>query len=191
MSKAIVYTRPDGGVSICHPVPSCLRDMSCGGHWPFARRGWLEQQIERNIAEGRDPDASRRFVHALAWGGCSTAEALAIIRDRDCGHLGTAHELWDREDIPADRWFRDAWRRSHNGGPIGIDLTAARNIQWRRIQEAAQDAQAKLDADYRTAGRRIEIDRPALISALERARDEDDVRRVWPSSLGTQWRDRH
>jgi hypothetical protein len=184
MSKAIVYTRPDRGVTITYPTAECLACLCSGGYWGVSPRGFLATQIERNIAEGRDPDASRRFVMALAFGGLTQAEAFEVIRDRDCKHLGTAHEAWDLEDLPRDRWFRDAWTRSHNGGPIGIDLEAARGVQWRHIERAVAERHAELDRDYRTAGRRIEIDRPALIAALERARDEDDVRRVWPHQLG-------
>lgn len=183
--RAIVYTRHDGGVTVCRPTRECLRDLQCGGHWGRALpRGFVSTQIERQIAEGRDPDAARRFTMALAFGGLSEPEAWAVVRDRDCGHLGTAHELWSEDDIPRDRWFRNAWRRSHNGGPISIDLEAARPLQWQHIQRAVSEQHAAWDADYRTAGRRIKIDRPALIDALTRARDVDDVRRVWPQDLG-------
>lgn len=182
--RAILYTRPDRGVSICYPTPTVIRDLCAGGHWGrWLPRGFLSTQIERNIAEGRDPDASRRFVMGLAFGGLSEAEAYRVIRDRDCGHVGTAHELLDRDDLPTDRWFRDAWRRSHNGGPIRIDLETARQVQWRHIEDAVSRHQTRLARDFRTAGQRVEIDRPALIAALERARDEDDVRRVWPHHL--------
>ena len=93
-------------------------------------------QIERQIAAGHDADAARRFVIAMQFGGCSTAEAYGIIRDRDCAHLGTGCELWDVKDIPTDRTYRDAWRRSHNGGPIWLDERLAQAIDERRAWQA-------------------------------------------------------
>ena len=66
------------------------------------------------------------FVMAMQFGGCTDAEAYEIMRDRFCAHLGSGIELWDTTDVPKDRWFREAWVRSHNGGPIDISLTKAR-----------------------------------------------------------------
>ena len=143
MRKRIVYTRfKDGGVTINCPSARVVAVMSCGGRWPNARRGWLDEQIERAIADGRDPDASARFVRALAFGGLTTAEALAVIRDRDCAHKGAGCELWDIDDIPADRTYRSAWRRSHNGGPIRLDEAIARAIDERRMWQAYEAAKA-------------------------------------------------
>jgi hypothetical protein len=103
MTARIVYTRPDGGVAICAPSTDLIVWMGCGGLFGRVPAGFAETETERQIAEGRCPDAVRRFVRAVLYGGCSTAEALAIIRDRDCGHLGTGHELWSARDIPTDR----------------------------------------------------------------------------------------
>jgi hypothetical protein len=94
--------------------------MCAGGFWVRPPRGFIVTQIERKIARGVPSDAARRLCHALAFGGLSTPEAYAVIRDADCWH-GTAHELLDMEDLPTDRTYRDAWRRSHNGGPIYLD----------------------------------------------------------------------
>jgi len=126
--RVIVYTPHAGGVAICHPAPECIRTMSCGGWWNGYPRGFLKTQIERQVAAGHNPDAVRRFVMAMQFGGVTEAEALAIIRDRDCAHLGTACELWDFADVPIDRTYRNAWRRSSNGGPIWIDERKATEI---------------------------------------------------------------
>ena len=72
----------------------------------------------------------------MLFGGCTTAEAYGIIRDRDCSHLGTGCELWDASDLPTDRRYRNAWRRSHNGGPIYIDDRAAMLIDERWAWQA-------------------------------------------------------
>lgn len=165
----IVYTRVDGGVSVCIPDPNCLRIMTGGGKGEPVR-GWCETQIERRIAEGRNPDGAARFVRAVAFGGLTTAEALAAIRDCDALHLGSGHELWTPDELP-DRWFRDAWRRSGNGGPIRIDLDAARPIQWRQLRQRAREAtQDDYIPDQTDWGR--------VRAEIHRARDVDDLRRV-------------
>jgi hypothetical protein len=70
------------------------------------------------------------------FGGLTTAEAYGVMRDRFCAHLGRGCELWDTEDVPTDRTYRNAWRRSHNGGPIVIDEEKARAIDEARAWAA-------------------------------------------------------
>lgn len=174
----ILYTRFDGGVSVCAPNPDCIRELS-GGAWHGMPRGYVQTQIERQIADGRRPDAARRFAHALAFGGLTTAEALDVIAERDCRHLGTALELCDGAELP-DRWFRNAWRRGGNGGQIHIDLKAARPIQWARLRTAVADENARRSLAW-DGGPEIAPDWGALRSKIEKAREVDDLRRVWVS----------
>jgi hypothetical protein len=140
--KRIVYNRKDdGGVSICCPTDWAVAAMCNGGAWrefPWFYPGFDEVQIERMIARGIRPDVAARYAHSMMVGGCTSAEALAIIRDRDCEPHGNAIELWDVSDVPSDLWFRNAWRRSHNGGPISVDLKLARPIQWKRARYAVE-----------------------------------------------------
>lgn len=182
MDKVIVYNRlSDGGVSVCTPSPWCISMMSSGGMWSGEPRGYLDVLIERSIANGRDPDVSRRFVHAMHFGGLTTAEALAIIRDRDCAPFGTAMELWDSFDLP-DRWFRNAWRRSHNGGPISIDLGMARPIQLRHIRSAVAEENERRSSSG-NGGRgafQIEIDIPSIERQLLAAKTLAEIRSIWP-----------
>ena len=135
--KRIVYTRPDNGVSVCAPSDTALAYMcNGGGRWDGFPRGFLERQIAEQSKYGVGERAAVRFVRAMQFGGCTSAEAYAIIRDRFCAHLGTACELWDIGDVPTDRTYRDAWRRSHNGGPILIDEHQAMLIDERRAWQA-------------------------------------------------------
>jgi hypothetical protein len=154
--------------------------MGCGGLAGKVPPSFAETQMERQIVEGRRPDAVRRFVRAVLYGGCSTAEALAIIRDRDCGHLGTGHELWHAEDLPTDRWFRDAWIRSHNGGPIDISLHKAKAIQFRRIKSAVDVENKRRLDDIDNFDRPITPDWRVIRGAIRRAENEAELRRVWP-----------
>ena len=141
--KRIVYTRPDGGVSICAPSLTALAYMTGGGgRWDGFPRGFLERQIAAQAAGGVGEDNAARFVRAMQFGGLTTAEAYAVMRDRFCSHLGTGCELWWTEDVPTDRRRRNAWRRSHNGGPILIDEARARAIDEARMWAAYEAARA-------------------------------------------------
>jgi hypothetical protein len=181
MTRAILYTRHGGGVSVCTPTTACLRWMATGGRWADRPRGYVEVQIERQIAAGHRPDAAARFARALAFGGLTEREAYDVIRDRDCGHLGTAHDLIDPAELP-DRWFRDAWMRSHNGGPVSISVEKAKPIQWGRIR-AAVKAENKRREESLDPLPELRVDWGALRSSIKRAADTDDLRRIWPRGI--------
>lgn len=179
--KAIIYTRHDGGVSVCTPSPEIFRVMQCGGFWNDRPRGYVQTQIERQIASGINPDHARRFAHAVAFGGCSEAEVWEIIRDRDCSQHGKLHELIDVSDLP-DRWFRDAWRRSSNGGPPSVDLEKARPIQWRRLMDAVSQENKRREYDL-FGPPPIELNKIEYQAAISRARDDEELRKIWHSGL--------
>lgn len=195
--RLIVYTRPDGRVSVCAPSLTALRYMTGGGgRWdppegkmwyrannashlidvPYRFRDqkfiaptWLlNAQIDAQAANGVGDRAARRFVHAMQFGGCTDAEAYQIMRDRFCAPHGSGFELVD--SLPHDRWFRDAWRRGHNGGPIDIDMKAARAIQLRRIKSAAERHKADLEL-------------PRWRERIRRAASAEELRVVWPKGL--------
>ena len=181
MDRRIVYTRFDGGVAICCPADEIMRWMCVGGMWADRPRGFREAQIERLIEAGHRPDAARRYANAVTFGGCSTAEAFDIIRDRDCGHLGTAHELWDVADVPTDRWFRNAWRRSHNGGPIEVSLKQAKPIQFQRIKAAIDKENKRRSAEIDLFDQPVVVDWGRIRDQIKAAEDLATLRRVWPS----------
>lgn len=167
--KFIVYTRHDMGVSICAPSLLALRYMTHGGgRWDGHDPGFLDRQIAEQSKHGVGERAARGFVMAMQFGECTDAEAYGIVRDRFCVHLGTGCELWDKNDIP-DRWFRDAWRRSPNGGPIRIDMKIARKIQMMRVCSIAESHKMELLPDLWR--RRI-----------GRARTLEQLRQILPST---------
>jgi len=177
--KRIVYTRHDGGVSVCVPSPDIFKIMQCGGYWDDRPRGFVDAQIERQIADGIDPAHARRFAHGVAFGGCTEAEAWEILRDRDCARHGVQHALIDATELP-DRWFRNAWTRGHNGGPIYIDMEKARPIQWENIVVAirAENRRRELDLFGKAP---VRLQRQTWQRAIANARDEDELRRVFPT----------
>jgi hypothetical protein len=183
----IIYNRKDdGGVSVCCPTDWALAAMCSGGAWrefPWFYPGFDEIQIERMIGRGVRADTAQTYARAMMDGGCTTAEALAIIRDRDCAPLGTAIELWDMSELPADRWFRDAWRRSHNGGPIEIDLDKARPVQFARARAAIERENAAREASFDLWKPAIEVDWHATRRQIARARSIEELRTIWPEGL--------
>lgn len=182
--KAIIYTRHEGGVAVCYPTGGALRLMQCGGFWDNQPHGFVSAQIERQIASGIAPDHARRFAHAVAFGGCSEAEAWDIIKDRDCARHGTLHELIDTSELP-DRWFRDAWRRSSNGGPVGVDIEKARRVQWHRICAAVADENKKRELDL-FGPPPIKLRKLTYQNAIRHARDDEELRRIWVPGLSLQ-----
>lgn len=190
MRKRIVYTAHNGGVSICQPSGTIISWLGCGGMWNGYAPGTMDRQIESMIKRGVRPDAARRYALGVTRGGCTTAEAFEIIRDRDCGHLGTAFELWDVSEVPTDRWFRDAWRRSHNGGPIGINLGLAKKIQFKRIRLAFDEMIKKQreDLDCQAV---TDVDWVKVKNSIHNARDELELRTIWPNGLEKEQRNLH
>lgn len=118
---------------------------------------------------GHTVNAARRHIHAMTFGGLTTAEALGLIRDRDCAGFGTAADLIETDEVP-DKWFRNAWRRSHNGGPISISMPVARRIHYRKITDAAKTAKASLKLER-------------WRDRVRRASTPEDLRRIWPEGL--------
>lgn len=173
MPKRIIYTRHGGGVSICAPSATALAYMtSGGGRWDGFDPGFLDRQIAKQSEHGVGERAARRFVQAMQFGGCTTAEANEIMRDRFCAHLGTGCELWAVDEIPQDRWFRNAWRRSHNGGPICVDMQAARRIQRARL------------ADF-TMRKKVDLVWPRWYGRIRRAGTIEELKAVWPNLRGS------
>lgn len=181
ISKRILYSNHRGGVSVCLPSQDLFDIMNRGGHWDDQPRGFLQEQIERQIGSGIAPDHAKRFAHAVAFGGVTEAEAWGIIKDRDCARFGVAHELIDASELPS-RWFRDAWRRSSNGGPIWIDLEKARPIHWGRIRKLTKDENARREESFEPVPL-IDVPWETIRGAIRHARDEDELARIWPEGL--------
>ncbi len=181
--RCILYTAYDGCAHVCTPSSAAIEWLGQGGRW----RGHgidLDEQVERQVADGIREHAARRFVRAMDKGGCTTAEAYDIIRDRDCGHRGTAFELIDTRDLP-DRWFRDAWRRGHNGGPVDLDMDAARDIQFCRIRAAVARMRVARVQSLKTYGKPLRIRMGVIADRIRKADCPDDLRRIWPEGVNS------
>ena len=166
MMRRIVYTSHAGMLMICEPNQETMSAMSTGGLWRDYPKGFVDIQIDRQIADGVAPDVAARYARSVAFGGCSTSEALEIIRDRDCAPNGYNIDLMDVSEIPADKWFRDAWMRSHNGGPIGVSMKKAKDIQFSRVRQRLK--------------RKSEANVGQWWSKIRRANTPEEIRSIFP-----------
>lgn len=143
----IIWRDPHGGVVVTMPSPKMMRAFQNGGvgisppDAPSMDTGdiiaaqgktkFYSTQMERWTARGVAPGVGQRYARALFAGGCTEAEAFAIIRDKDT-YAGEGHI---RGPAPAlDPFFRDAWQLV--GGAVVIDMTRARAVFARKVVKA-------------------------------------------------------
>lgn len=187
MDKRIIITRPGGFVSIVTPSMRCIRVMGSGGRWIDEPRGFVQKQIDARIKAGHRPDAARRFVKALAFGGCTTAEAIKVIADDNCAHRGTGMELWDLSRVPRDRTYRNAWRRSPKGGSIWIDLEAAKDEHGKqlyyRYHEFREECELRLYQGHLVNEPVFDFDFETWGTSIRGAPSLEALRLIWPEWL--------
>lgn len=136
--ERILTTRPDGSVVItCPAEPGILYLMhGATGPWHpwFGQPIWFGAvQFSRMVMDGIRPEIAYKFAHAMVNGGLTREQAIATIAARDCEQFGTAIEIVDVSEVPTDWTYRNAWRRSHNGGPIWVCEDAIREIEEQRM----------------------------------------------------------
>ena len=69
---------------------------------PYIGRGPTKLGTPRELVE-------RTFVRGLCFGGLTEDEALTCIMYRDCASDCTPVAIVERETLPSDRYFRNAW----------------------------------------------------------------------------------
>lgn len=177
--RGILYTRHDGGVSVCYPTQEIFRIMQTGGYWNDRPLGFIEKQILRQIESGIAPEHAVSFARAVAFGGLSEAETWTVIRDRDCARHGYDFQKVHSSELP-DRWFRDAWTRARsNSGLPYVDLNAARPIQWSKIVDAYATENKRRLRTYQGKSP-AKLRRQAYERAIANARDAEELKRVMP-----------
>lgn len=174
MIRSIVCSRPDGGVSVLHPTEYAYARTKGGGlNLPYPR----QMCIDNMVKNGKRPGFAKRWVDTAISGGMTDAEFYEAIIEKDMPKNYSAPEL---VSCLPDRWFRNAWKRSHNGGPIYIDLARAKTVQAQRIDRflegkmlnKAESLLAELDDSW--------ADIVPLIQQIKRARSLEELRTIWP-----------
>lgn len=185
--KYILWTREENRVRVTVPAPNCMKALCNGGGLVDHKN--KHQSIDHMVSAGFDPSFVIDWINALMWGGCSSAEAYALIRDRSAKSDATAPELVSLNRIPPDRWFRDAWSR--HGGRIVIDLERARAVQAARIWHGHKEFKSSNEKDNainQMSGRNYFIEIPDLDlmdwqKQIITAKSVAELRAVWPAWL--------
>ncbi len=200
MRERIIYTRPeDYGVNIISPSDRCYSVLTGSGAYEVepwrGSRVWMERQVKhfgQSVPPVAEPIA-RRWVMAMAFGGLSRDEFFTLLIDKDVPEESRRMaEIVAVDDLPKDRWFRNAWTRSPNGGPITVDLERARSVQASYIintlEEVRRQRRGLPPAGLVLLGLShlpdpVRVNLTPIFDAISTARDEDDLRAVWPEEL--------
>ena len=180
--KGWLYTRhADAGVNVYWPEAEIMAWMGVGGYWddhPVDVRGFVDKQIEIQVSQmGIAVGHAARYARAVAFGGLSSYEAFEVLRDRDNARHGHSFDAIDHEDLPP-RYFRNAWRRGHNGN-ITLDLAECRRYHAYVIEHCVKKENAE-----RILSQRKKLIRPNwddIERKMKRAVDAEDIAKVWPS----------
>lgn len=196
MRRVIVSTRPDRAVTITAPTSEIMRILTHGGvpEAYFGRTLDRDWEIEKLVRDGRREIIAVRWIDAVIAGGLTDAEAHGLIAEKDVPSDHAGIDLWDHSDVPRDYWFRDAWRRSRNGGPIDIDFDVARRVQAQRAIGAREhrlsELRHQLNVDLilsvdASAKRRqiVQLERDDLFAPMAAAMTVDELRASWPAIL--------
>lgn len=135
--ERIVYTRPDGGVSVIAPDPQCLQQLM---------RPWGTPQ-----SPGECPALGLTRRQAVEW-----------VRDKDVPVGATGGAIIDRGSLPVSRRFRAAWRQDLSGAPF-VNLAAARPIVLGEVRAEQARRMGLAEVAHRAAT--LDADPPQAIAA--------------------------
>lgn len=134
MMKKIIYTRPDGGLSVCVP--------SEGARLAFNEKGELvtaDSFFHRWPVEGV----------TVEWAETED-EFVERISRKDVPADATNVQIVDASVIPSERTFRNAWTHCPING-CKVDMAKAREIHKSAIRELRKPLLAALDVAYMRA----------------------------------------
>jgi len=130
--KLICHVRSNNPIAISSWNPDHQALMTGAGGW-YPLETNIEREIAKKLIENTNASnveftadweaflnarkgsakevKARAYVEAMANGGLSEDEAIAIFTTLSCDYLGdcTNHVIIEDTDLPSDRYFRDAW----------------------------------------------------------------------------------
>jgi hypothetical protein len=176
--KKIIYTRPDGGISVVHPTEG-------------ARLALGVLLADDTVLTSETPVPVDRFLRRWPVAGATVEwaetedEFVARIAKKDVPAEAINVQIVDDTVVPADRTFRDAWRQ--NGAAIEHDMEKCRAIHRQRIREARAPILAALDIEQ-LRGRDVLDRKQALRDApadprIAAASSVEQLKAVWPVAL--------
>lgn len=213
--KLILEQKDDGGVLIGIPAPNMMTALTNGGFGRLpgdavtsdlaeneslrievAASMPVDRAIDNMVRSGYDPDFAAKWTQAQISGGETDATALGMVA------LKTFPSQFDvvateQENIPADRFFRDAWRRDPGSDRLYVDPDASKVIFSRRLIEAKGMSVKKLTDELDVllltgkTDQALEAQHEALISLNLRAlgakvmaaASPEELKALWPAEL--------
>jgi len=182
MMKAIAYTHPNGGTSICRPAPwaRLVAAFTLNGRHVLNPPVPFDLLVAQFNTESLAPE----------WAETEN-QFLTRIRLKDVPADATAVRIIDAADIPVDRTFRDALKID-----LTHDMPRAREIQRDRMRAARAPKLAALDIAYQRADEAGDNAKKERITALknalrdvtadpaiEAATTTEVLKAVWPAVL--------
>lgn len=154
----------------------------------------FQRALDNLIRDGQDRDFAVRYLRAITTGGQTSATSLDLAVTKTFKRR-TNEVVIERAALPADRYFRDAWRRTGDG--IVIDLTEAKALFARKLvlarsqrakelTEKIEEAMLlerpsdRLDAQYQIVQR---MNLRALGAKIVAATTPTELRALWPEDL--------
>jgi hypothetical protein len=123
-------------------------------------------------------------------------EALQHIIKRDVP-AGAEYRVTVRENLPKDRYFRNAWTDHNPTETVDVDMAKARNIHREEMRMARQPQLSALDVEYQrvdergdsklkavVAGRKQELRDVTKDPGIDKASTPEELKKVWPEFLG-------
>lgn len=167
--KRIIYTRPDGGLTVCVPAEGCRLakwvvlpsgDVLVGvltgvSVLPEEMVAEALGRIELIVGKTVVPRPVDRFVRnwpvegAVAEWAETESEWLARVAAKSVPKDATDVQVVDESAIPADRTFRNAWKAGT--GKVEHDMAKCREIQKSRLREIRAPKLAALDVEFMRA----------------------------------------
>lgn len=148
--RRIVYQRPDGGVSVVVPSPRYVAQLMSSG----MTEAEAIAAIRAKDAPAEVPDIDQATGQPRLDAAGNVVMKPFAVDAVEC----------NRDDIPADRTFRDAWRRD-GARPVRIDMPAAREIHRQRLEARSVERASRLREEYLQADEDGDAARSAQLKA--------------------------
>lgn len=194
--KKIIYTHPDGGLSVIHPTVGARLAFFI----TLADGAVLPPGANSEAAAGIPPqpvDSILRFwpvPGAVAKWAETEDQFVARIRAKDVPADAIDVQIVDESAIPTDRTFRNAW--TAGAGRVEHDMAKAREIKREQLRGLRKPKMEALDIAYMRADelgdiagkRHIAAQKQALRDVtmdqtIDAAMTPDELKAVIPEAL--------
>ncbi len=177
MDKVICFTNDKGGVSIVNPTPEMFDTLS-RTRWSlrvdknidFSDGVAMNKWIENIISQSNENNESISYQTAISLYAASSDyeinksnaehEILEWIANKDVPE-GKEFKLVDKDAIPRDRYFRDAWSLEEDA--LQVDIEKAKPIQIDKIRTMRVSVFPNADFDFNKAVEKVLVKLIALL----------------------------